>query len=140
MEVMAAPLTANISLIVEIAILILLIIGIKFGREKTAQGLKRHRDITAIMVVLNAAPIILVMIPSLVGAIPALYTFTTLGIILLALHSASGGLAEALGVAFVIEKKPKSIKRWMRITTTVWAIALSLGFIEYLQVASILII
>jgi len=46
-------------------------------------------------------------------------------------HATVGGLAEILGVTFLF-KHPRNTRTWMRITATLWSIALLLGIAFYI--------
>jgi len=133
-----APLSSDISLLLQIIILILLLWGVKLGKEKTEKSLRRHGMVMALVVTLNAMGMVFVMVPSFVGyfsnPLPKLSTF---GVVSTALHAFFGGLAEVFGIAFVLNKKPKDLRFWMRITTLFWMFALVLGFSLYLQVAGV---
>lgn len=134
-----APLSSDVSLLLQMIILILLIWGVKLGKEKTEKSLRRHGMVMTLVVTLNAIGIVFVMAPSFVGyfAIP-LTKLSTFGVVSTVLHAFFGGLAEVFGIAFVLNKKPRDIRLWMRFTTLFWIIALVLGFSLYLQVAGVI--
>jgi hypothetical protein len=134
-----ATLTSDLSLLLQLFILIILIFGVKFGKEKTERGLKRHGNLMTVAVVLNALGILFVMTPSFVTYFSTpLPELSTLGVVSTLLHDFFGSLAEVFGIAFVLNKKPKNIRLWMRLTTLFWIIALILGFMLYFQVAGII--
>lgn len=62
-----ASFASDLNLLLQIIILILLFVGVKFVKEKTQSSLKTHGRIMTIAVVLNAIGFILVMGPSFVG-------------------------------------------------------------------------
>ncbi len=134
-----ASLASDLNLLLQLVILVILIVGFKFGKEKTAKSLKRHGNMMTIVVVLNAIGILFVMGPSFVGYFSTpLLELSTIGILSTSLHALVGSLAEVFGIAFVFNKKPKKIRLWMRLTMLFWIIALILGISLYLQVAGII--
>lgn len=134
-----ASLASDLNLLLQLVILVILIVGFKFGKEKTGKSLRRHGNMMIIVVVLTAVGFILVMAPSFFNyfstPLPELSTF---GIISTSLHAFFGSLSELFGIAFVFNKKPKKIRLWMRLTMLFWIVALVLGFSLYLQVAGII--
>ena len=62
-----ASLASDLSLILEIIILVIFVVGIRFGRRKTSASLATHRAVMRGMVVLQSVVLLLVMIPSLVA-------------------------------------------------------------------------
>lgn len=134
-----AGIPSDLNLLLQIAVIIIVFVGVKYGKEKTQGSLKTHRRVMAIAVVLNAVGFLLVMGPSIVGyfLIP-LSELSTFGIVSTSLHAVFGGMAEILGIAFVFNKKPKNVRLWMRLSRWLWVIAFVLGVSLYLQVASII--
>jgi uncharacterized membrane protein YozB (DUF420 family) len=127
-----APTTSDINLLLQIIVIIILVIGIKFGKEKTPGSLKTHGRIMAIAVVLNAFAILLVMGPSLLGSFDAALGETaSLGFPLTLVHHTLGLLAEVLGVLFVFKKFGK-VRMWMRLITLLWLVAFVFGIFFYL--------
>ena len=134
-----ASLASDLNLLLQLVILVILIFGVKFGKEKTAKSLKRHGNMMTIVVVLNAIGILFVMGPSFVGYFStSILELSTIGILSTSLHAFFGSLAEVFGIAFVFNKKPKKTRLWMRLTMLFWIIALILGISLYLQVAGII--
>lgn len=134
-----ASLASDLNLLLQVVILVILIVGFKFGKEKTGKSLRRHGNLMAVVVVLTAIGAILVMAPSFVNYFSTpLPELSTTGIVSTSLHGLFGGLAELFGVAFAFNKKPKSIRLWMRLTMLFWVVSLILGFSLYLQVAGII--
>jgi len=127
-----APAISYLVLLLQILIFIILVIGVKFAREKTKGSLKAHGRIMTIAVVLNAFAILLVMGPSLFGSLnAALDEFASLGFPLTLVHHTLGLLAEILGVVFVFKKFGK-VRMWMRLITLLWLIAFVFGIFFYL--------
>jgi len=134
-----APLPSDLNLLLQLGILVILLVGVKFGKEKTAKSLKMHGRIMTIAVVLNAVGILFVMIPSFIAYFSApLKELSLVGVLSTSIHASFGGLAEALGIAFVLEKKPKKVRMWMRLTTLFWIITFVLGVSLYLQIAGVI--
>jgi len=134
-----ASLASDLNLLLQLVILVILIVGFKFGKEKTAKSIKRHGNMMTIVVVLNAIGILFVMGPSFFGYFSTpLLELSTIGILSTSLHALVGSLAIVFGIAFVFNKKPKKIRLWMRLTMLFWIIALILGISLYLQVAGII--
>jgi len=134
----SAPVQSDLNLLLQIAIIILLFTGFRFGRIKTGQGIKRHGRVMTVVVVLNAISIITVMLVSFItffstpiGELPVVPVAST------AVHATLGAISEGLGIAFVLNKKPKSVKTWMRVTFTLWVITFLLGVFLYLQIAGL---
>jgi uncharacterized membrane protein YozB (DUF420 family) len=126
-----ASIVFDLNLLLQIIILIVLLLGVKFGREKTSSSLKRHGNIMTIAVILNAASILLIMGPSLVinfGAVLA--ELSEIGFPLTLLHHSFGIIAEILGVILVF-KKFGNIRMWMRFTAAVWLVSVVLGIAFY---------
>ncbi|NIR86140.1 hypothetical protein GWO13_00670 [Candidatus Bathyarchaeota archaeon] len=134
-----ASLASDLNLLLQLVILAILIVGFKFGKEKTGKSLKRHGNMMAIVVVLNAIGIIFVMAPSFFNYLSTpVSELSTTGILSTSLHALFGGLAELFGIAFAFNKKPKKIRLWMRLTMLFWIVSMILGFSLYLQVAGII--
>jgi len=128
-----AELPSDLNLLLQIIIIVLLFVGVKFAKEKTQSGLKTHGRIMTIVVVSNAVAILLVMGPSFVKNFGAVLTEASIiGFPLTLAHALFGSVAEILGIIFVF-KKFGNVRRWMRLTTTVWLIASALGIIFYVQ-------
>jgi uncharacterized membrane protein YozB (DUF420 family) len=131
-------LIATTSLIIQIAVLGLLLVGYSLKRQKK---FRRHGIYMAAAVVLHYITIIAVMIPSFVLAvvpefiIPApLEEISLIGLF----HGIGGIIAAVLGVwlvaswRFKTDMKPCFKKKLvMRFTITVWIIALLLGIYLY---------
>ncbi len=133
-----AGVTSDLNLLLQIIVIIILFVGVKYGKEKTQDSLKTHRRITAIAVVLNAVSFLFVMGPSVVSYFSAPRgELSTFGIVSTSFHAVFGGMAEVLGIAFVFNKKPKNVRLWMRLTRWLWVIAFVLGVSLYLQVAGL---
>jgi len=133
-----ASIASDLNLLLQLIILILLFVGVKFAKGKTQSSLKTHGRIMTIAVVLNAIGFLLVMGPSFVGyfSTPP-QELSTIGILSTSSHAFFGSVAEILGIAFVFNKKPEDIRFWMHLTRLFWVIAALLGIALYLQIAGL---
>lgn len=128
-----ASLASDLNLLLQLIILVILIVGVKFGKEKTAKSLRTHEKVMTVMVVLNAIGILLVMLPSFVTNLSAVLNEpSTIGFPLTSIHAFFGILAEGMGVAFVF-KKFGNVRMWMRLTAAFWLIAIISGIYFYLR-------
>jgi len=134
-----AGIPSDLDLLLQIAVIVIVFVGVKYGKEKTGGSIKTHRRVMAIAVVLNAVGFLLVMGPSIVGYFSTpLSQLSLVGIVSTSLHAVFGGVAEILGIAFVFNKKPKNVRLWMRLSRWLWVTAFVLGVLLYLQVAGII--
>ncbi len=127
-----APVSSDLNLILQIALLALLLTGFIFGKRKTGSGLKLHGRLMTILVALNALAILLIMGPSLFtnfGA--AVGEISTFGFPLTLLHHSIGLIAEILGAVLVF-KKFGNVRRWMQTTFVLWFVALLFGIGFYI--------
>lgn len=119
----SASVFSDLNLILQIMLLVLLLIGFILGKRKTGSSLKFHGRLMTVLVVLNALSILLVMGPSLViyfGA--AVEEVLVIGFPLTLFHHTFGLIAEVIGAVLVF-KKFGNVRRWMRITFTLWLVA-----------------
>jgi len=129
-----APVSTDLNLILQIALLALLLTGFILGKRKTGSSLKLHGRLMTILVALNALAILLVMGPSLFtnfGA--AVGEVSTFGFPLTLLHHSIGLIAEILGAVLAF-RKFGNVRRWMQTTFVFWFVALLFGigfFIVY---------
>jgi len=131
--------SSDLNLLLQIVVILIVFVGVKYGKVKTQDSLKTHRRLMAFAVVLNAVGFLFVMGPSLVGYFSTpLGELSTFGIVSTLSHGVLGGMAELLGIAFVFNKKPKNVRLWMRLSRWLWVIAFVLGVLLYLQVAGII--
>jgi len=126
-----APLASDLNLILQLIILAILLVGVRFGKKKTAKSLKTHGTVMTLAVALNAIGILLVMLPSFVIIVSEVLNPLTIGFTLASIHAFFGVLAEGFGVTLVF-KKFGNVQRWMRLTTAFWIIAIILGISVYL--------
>ena len=59
-----AFLSSNSVLVLQIVILLIHLVGVKFARERTKNSLKKHKQIMTVAVVLNGVTILFFMWPS----------------------------------------------------------------------------
>lgn len=128
-----ANLPQDITLISQIAILLLLILGYKYVKEKK---LKTHGLIMTIALILHTLTILFVMIPSFIIYFDVLLrNVFSLGSIITLVHAIAGILAELFGIILVFEwrfRSPPNMKcakrKWMmRLLFALWTLALILG-------------
>jgi len=124
---------SDLNLLTQIAILIILFVGIKFGKEKTKVSLKRHGRLMTLATILETVSILLVMGPSFAANLGAVLTEPSrIGFPVTLVHALFGGLAEVLGVTLVF-KKFGNVRWWMRVTAAVWLTASVLGIVFYIN-------
>jgi len=127
-----ALLVTDLNLLLQIVVLIILFVGLKFGRTKTKDSLRTHGRLMTLMVILNLVGTLTVMIPSFVLSFSyVLEEQSRLGFPLISVHALFGAIATILGITLVF-KKFGNVRLWMRFTITVWLITLVLGFFIYL--------
>lgn len=127
-----APVSSDLNLILQIALLVLLLTGFILGKRKTGSSLKLHGRLMTILVALNALSILLIMGPSLFtnfGA--AVGEVSTFGFPLTLVHHSIGLIAEILGAVLVF-KKFGNVRRWMQTTFVFWFVALLFGIGFYI--------
>jgi hypothetical protein len=98
MEGDEAGFLSNVSIALQFAILILLLVGNKFARDKK---LMRHGQLMALAVGLHTVSITIVMIPSLINNVDLLGNLYKSGSLTTWAHVVSGTLAEVWGIALV---------------------------------------
>ncbi len=101
---MMAPLdpVGNVSLILQITILFLLILGLPLARtERNRKNLMRHGYSTVAALVLHTILIFIVMIPSFNSGIPELGSLDLFIAIIVYSHIILGTLAEVLGAVVI---------------------------------------
>jgi uncharacterized membrane protein YozB (DUF420 family) len=135
---MPAPLPSTLNLGLQIVVLVIFLAAIPFAKRGTSEGFKTHGRLMTTAIVLNLVGVILVMIPSLLAYLTAGGVISSLFLLIEIPHSLFGFLALALGIAFVLNKKPKNLKTWMRLTATFWILAFLFGFLNYLWVSGFL--
>lgn len=128
-----ASIQADLNLLLQILLLIILLFGYMRGKKKTADNLKAHGRVMTVLVALNALSILLVMGPSLlVNLEAAVGEGSAIGFPLTLVHHSVGLIAEILGAVLVFKKFGK-VRTWMRLTFTLWFVALILGIGFYVR-------
>ena len=134
-----APLSADVTLAIEFAMGVTLILGMMLARR---QRYRAHAWCQSAVVVLNLIVIALLMVPTfrsqVAPKIPARlarpYYAVATG------HATMGCIAELLGVYIILAAGTKILpeslrfvryKLWMRIALVIWWLALMLGFTTY---------
>jgi hypothetical protein len=132
------PLTSDLILFLELGILLVLLIILKYRNIKTRSHLSRHHNIMVIVTILGLAGTLFVMIPSFFNYVSGkidLLSFETLFIIL---HICIGTFALTFGIRSALNIRTRELRRWMRITIFLWITAIILGIIIFMQIAGLL--
>jgi hypothetical protein len=136
-----APLTSEIGLVLEIAVLLLLFIArYKFARNGKTMA---HGYTVAIALVLHAISVLAVMIPSLARSLTILISdFFSPAIIATWVHILLGFVALILGARLISEwrfQKPQATcylrVKLMRPLWLLWTFSIALGILLYLSIA-----
>lgn len=133
-----AGVAADINLILQLGLLVLLLVGRMRAKEKSYA---LHGRFMAIAVTLNAASIGIVMLPSLLLGLGFIATYPTNPVsITTIVHALLGTAAEALGIYLVLRWRSSGNvaecmknKRLMIPTAALWTITVVLGVVIYLQ-------
>jgi len=138
---MSAYFASDVSLVLQIVVLALLLTGLGFRLKKM---FRYHGATMLSAVVVHIATILAVMIPSFLNFAPAITLTSTISLITL-IHVVAGVVALILGIWIVASWRfQQSIanciakKNVMRVTYTLWLIAVVLGIILYLYIAGII--
>lgn len=122
-----AGLQADLNLLFQVVIFLLLIFGYVFAKKR---NLPSHETIMKVVAAMNLASIFIVMAPSIVINLLPLLTYypaigsTTLG------HALIGGSATVLGTTWGF-RKFRNIKMWMKVTIILWLLGFFLGITNY---------
>jgi uncharacterized membrane protein YozB (DUF420 family) len=135
----AAPLAADVVLLLEIAMGLGLLVGAWLARTKRFRA---HAWCQAVIVILNVAVIVLAMVPSfrdqVLPRIPAKLGKTY--VVLATAHGALGSIAELLALYILLAAGTRVLpeklrisryKAWMRSVLGLWWVVLLLGFATY---------
>ncbi len=129
---------SNLNMLLQSIVLIFLLVGYRFGRNKVWQSLRKHQIFMRVMVPLNLLGIIFVMLPSFISAFDAVLAEPfEIHFPLTILHATFGAASASLGITLVF-KKFGNVRFWMRFTIAMWLITLALGFLVYYRVFTIL--
>lgn len=127
---MAGTITVfDLNLILQLVVFALFLRGIRC--VKTERNLRMHRLLMGVVTGLNAASILFIMgRPFLAYSGSSLARLYEPSLLVIWIHSTTGGLAEALGVIF-LWKHSVNVRFKMRVATILWTIALLLGIAFY---------
>ena len=126
----------NVSLILQVVILFLLILGLPMIRgANTKKSLMRHGYLTVVALVLHTILIFAVMVPSFAKGFGELGEISILDSFNVWSHAVLGTTAEVLGIILIVSwlaKKPSTmgcakLKKWMLPTFVIWVISLVNG-------------
>jgi len=118
----------------------ILLIGVGFGRlSKDKQSIRLHRWTLTTALTLTLAAAFLVMVPSAFRFYidPDVEFFSSLSIVTL-IHAAVGAPAAVSALIYAFGDLPVNVRKWMRITATLWIAALVLGVVMFLQMLSLI--
>jgi len=132
---------ATISLIFQIVVLVLLFAGMGLkGRKKFRQ----HGIVMLTAVVLHTIIILAWMVPSFSLSFAGSINFADIIVVIILVHAFMGIAADLLGIWLVASWRLRADmktcfakKSLMRVTVTLWLIALFLGIVLYLKVIQI---
>jgi len=128
-----ASILSDLNLMLHIVLLGILLVGFRLGKKKTGGSLKMHGRLMTVLVALNGLSILLVMGPSLfLNFGVAVDEVFVVGFPLTLFHHSIGLIAEILGLVLVFRKFGK-VRTWMRITFTLWFVALLFGIGFYVM-------
>lgn len=100
-----ASVSADLNLVFQILLLVVLLVGFRLGKNKTGGSLKTHGRLMIFLVVLNMLSILFLMGPSLFASLGAVAEeIFVIGFPLVLLHHSFGLIAEILGVVLVVRK------------------------------------
>jgi uncharacterized membrane protein YozB (DUF420 family) len=122
-----ASVSADLNLLLHVFLLVVLLVGLRLGKNKTGGSLKMHGRLMTVLVVLNGLSILLVMGPSLftnLGA--AAGEIFVISFPLTLFHHSIGLVAEILGATLIFKKFGK-VRFWMRVTFFLWLGSLLFG-------------
>ena len=132
-----ASLLYDINLLLQIATLLLLVLGYKYVKDNK---LRRHGLTMAVATILHTSSVLLIMVPSFIAYFGILIgDFRNLGVIITWIHAVVGILTMMFGIYLVaiwrFQPPARMIcarKKWlMRPTLALWAFALILGITFY---------
>ena len=134
-------LVGNVSLILQVAIIFLLIIGLpNFKGRDNNRNSSRHGYLTVLALILHTILIIIIMVPTFsngiseLGSLPPIYRFNVIS------HAILGTIAEVIGliiISYWILKSPKKMqcgkmRRYMMPLFVIWLISLINGAIIHI--------
>jgi len=121
----------DLNMILQLVIFAFFLTGISYIK-RSRTNLRKHRIFMAAAILLNLVSILLVMGRSFVTYFGILVErFYEFGSFVTWIHALVGGLAETLGIVFLL-RHPRRILLGMRLTAVLWVTALILGLTFYL--------
>ncbi len=130
----ASPVSSDFNLLLQVIVLTALIFGAILCIKKR---FIEHSKIMTAVVILNAAGLIFVMVPSLFRYLTSPLEIISFSFFSTSLHILTGIAALATGIAFILNKKPMNVRSWMRLSFLLWVTGFILGFLIYLQIAGL---
>ncbi len=130
----ASPVSSDFNLLLQVIVLTALIFGAILCIKKR---FIEHSKIMTGVVILNAAGLIFVMVPSLFRYLTSPLEIISFSFFSTSLHVLTGIAALATGIAFILNKKPMNVRFWMRMSFLLWVTGFALGFLIYLQIAGL---
>lgn len=136
-----APLTSDISLLLEIAVIIALFVGrFRFARNKRFTA---HGFTLTFAVILHAVAVLLVMIPSLVSTVDFLISDLSNPVVIITwIHAPLGLVVLILGIYLVLGWRFQSPNascykraKLMRPLWVLWILSMILGVLIYIAIA-----
>jgi hypothetical protein len=131
----------NVSLILQVAILFLLVLGLPLSRgQGSKKNFVRHGYSTLAALVLHSILIFVVMIPTLIEGTSEFSTLTFLALVTVWSHAVLGTLAWILGIVVIgawLWKGPSKMtctlwKKWMMPTFIIWVISIVNGALVHI--------
>ncbi len=131
----------NVSLVFQVVILFLLIVGLPFVRgQSNRKNLMWHGYLTVLALGLHTILILLVMIPSFAGGFGEFGELSLFNSITVWSHAVLGTAAEVLGIILVaswLRKGPSRMacatwKKWMAPTFIIWTISVINGILVHI--------
>jgi len=131
----------DISLIIQVVIFFLLILGLPFAKGlKSKKNFAVHGYLTTLAIALHTVLISAFMVTNFVGELSKIGELSVLDALNVWLHVVFGMVAEVLGVLLVVSwlRNRRSLtgcarwKRWMMPTFVIWAVALVGGAVVHL--------
>ena len=132
-----ADLGCDLNSILQVGILAILLVGLRFGRIKTPNALRKHRAFMTSAVLLDFAGFVYVMAPSLLSflSLSPVHYFSLWGLTSIP-HGILGGTTLTIGTLFAINHIPKrNLRGWMQATFLMWLASALLGVVLYMQMA-----
>jgi hypothetical protein len=129
-------LAGNVSLVLQIVILFLLVLGLPFVRGQVKRkNFVLHGYLTVLALVLHTILIFLIMVPTFTGDIGELGELSLFGSVAVWSHVVLGTVAEVLGIMLVaswVLKGPSKMgcargNKWMTPVLVVWVISIVNG-------------